>query len=88
MKKIVKRLLITGIMIYFVVTLINHQQTLNTDKTAEKAYQEELESAKETKKELEATNESVSSLDYIEEVAREKLDMYLPNERIYVDIDK
>ena len=75
-------------MIYFVVTLINQQQTLNTYKTAEKAYQEELESAKETKKELEATNESVSSLDYIEEVAREKLDMYLPNERIYVDIDK
>ena len=88
MKKIVKRLLITGIMIYFVVTLINHQQTLNTDKTAEKAYQEELESAKETKKELEATNESVSSLDYIEEVAREKLGMYLPNERVYIDIGK
>ena len=39
-------------------------------------------------KKLLATKESVSSIDYIEEVAREKLDMYLPNERIYVDVDK
>ena len=26
--------------------------------------------------------------EYIEEVAREKLDMYLPNERVYIDISK
>ena len=27
----------------------------------------------------------VDSLDFIEETAREKLDMYYPNERVYVD---
>ena len=34
------------------------------------------------------TKENVNSTEYIEEVAREKLDMYLPNERVYIDISK
>jgi len=32
--------------------------------------------------------ENVDSTEYIEEMAREKLDMYLPNERVYVDMGK
>ena len=28
---------------------------------------------------------NINSKEYIEQVAREKLDMYLPNERIYID---
>ena len=31
---------------------------------------------------------NINSEEYIEEVAREKLDMYLPNERVYIDISK
>ena len=34
------------------------------------------------------TKENVNSPEYIEEVAREKLDMYLPNERVYIDMNK
>ena len=40
------------------------------------------------KKELQKTKENVNSTEYIEEVAREKLVMYLPNERVYIDISK
>ena len=29
-----------------------------------------------------------NSNEYIEQIAREKLDMYLPNERVYIDIGK
>ena len=32
------------------------------------------------------TKESVNSTEYIENIAREKLGMYLPNERVYYDI--
>ena len=36
-------------------------------------------------KELAATKDNVNSEEFIEEMAREKLDMYLPTERVYVD---
>ena len=75
-------------MVYFVGVLISQQKTLNTYKTAETNYKQQLEIAKTTKDELLATKQDISSLDYIEEVAREKLDMYLPNERVCIDIEK
>ena len=88
MKKIYKKIIIIAIMIYFVGVLISQQKTLNTYKSAEADYKQQLEAATATKEALIKTKQSVSSLDYIEEVAREKLDMYLPNERVYVDIEK
>lgn len=39
----------------------------------------------ENKKELEEENKNINSLEYIEKLAREKLGMYLQNERVYVD---
>ena len=35
--------------------------------------------------ELAKKKEAVNSLDFIEQMAREKLDMYYPNERVYLD---
>lgn len=88
MKKIYKKILILIVFIYFVFTLVSQQQTLNTYKTAEKQYSEQLDEAKETNEDLVNTKNNISSLNYIEELAREKLNMYLPNERVYVDIGK
>ena len=39
----------------------------------------------QNKKDLEQEKENTKSLEYIEKLAREKLGMYLPNERVYVD---
>lgn len=88
MKKIYKKILILIIAIYFVFVLISQQKSLNSYKAAATEYSKQLEQAKITKEELIDTKKNISSLDYIEEIAREKLDMYLPNERIYVDMDK
>lgn len=88
MKKLLKKCILIIIMIYFVFTLISQQKTLNTYKLAQKQYTEQLEEAKETNTELNDTKQNITSLNYIEEVAREKLGMYLPNERVYVDIEK
>ena len=70
MKKIYKKLLITIIMLYFVITLISQQKTLNTYKAAEENYQKQLETAQETNKDLVNTKANVSSSEFIEEVAR------------------
>ena len=81
-------IIIAIFLIYFVVTLISQQKTLNQYKSEASTYSEQLETAKETNSELQKTKENVNSTEYIEEVAREKLDMYLPNERVYIDISK
>ncbi len=88
MKKRYKRIIVFLIAIYFVYTLISQQKTLNTYRASANLYAKELQQAKQTKQELLDTKKNISSLDYIEEIAREKLDMYLPNERVYVDISK
>ena len=88
MKKFYKKLLIGLFLIYFVVTVISQQKTINQYKSEASAYTKQLESAKDTKDELGATKDNINSTEYIEEVAREKLDMYLPNERVYIDIGK
>ena len=48
----------------------------------------DTEEAEEIKQELADTKEHLDSKEYIEDVAREKLDMYLPNERVYIDKTK
>ena len=55
------------------------------------ATKEELKALEEkmaTKEELRAMKENVNSTEYIEKIAREKLGMYLPNEKVYIDIGK
>jgi len=44
------------------------------------------EEGTEYKESLVALKENASSLDYIEKIAREKLNMYKPNEKVYIDI--
>ena len=88
MKKIYKNILIIAFFIYFIVTVISQQKTLNQYKTEAATYSKELEEVQNTNEELTKTKENVNSPEYIEEVAREKLDMYLPNERVYIDTSK
>ena len=51
-------------------------------------YSSQIDELNSKKEELLAVQENVNSPEYIEEVAREKLDMYLPNERVYIDVSK
>ncbi len=88
LKKLFKRLLILIFAIYVIYTFIMQQQTLNAYKAEEKQYNQEIENAQEEQKKLIATKNNINSDEYIEQIAREKLDMYLPNERVYIDIGK
>lgn len=88
MKKIYKRVIISIFFIYFIVTIISQQRTLNLYKSEASAYTKQLETAQDTNESLQATKANIDSTEYIEEVAREKLDMYLPNERVYIDMEK
>lgn len=88
MKKIYKNVIIAIFLIYFVVTLVSQQKTLNQYSSEAEIYAKQLETATEENKDLNKTKEDVNSTEYIEQMAREKLDMYLPNERVYIDMNR
>lgn len=84
-KKIIKRLSIGVIGIYVVFTLINQQKTLNQYNNENKELSQKIQEETEYNQELSKKKEDVDSLEFIEETAREQLNMYYPNERVYVD---
>ena len=84
-KKLITILLFVAITTYAVITLINQQITLNRYSEERAKLTEQIEEENKHKEELVATRDSVNSEQFIEQMAREKLDMYLPTERVYVD---
>lgn len=88
MKKIYRNVIIAIFLIYFVVILVSQQKTLNQYSSEAEIYAKQLETATEENKDLNKTKEDVNSTEYIEQMAREKLDMYLPNERVYIDMNR
>ena len=85
MKKIYKKILILLIGIYVVFVLINQQNTLNQYSQESEELSKKIQEEQEAKEELAKKKDDVNSLEFIEQTAREKLDMYYPNERVYVD---
>lgn len=84
-KKLIKKICFIGISIYVMCIFINQQKTLNSYKTSQEYYKQEIETKLAYQKTLKNTKSNINSEEYIEEVAREKLDMYLPNEKVYID---
>ena len=87
MKKL-KNILIIAFIIYAVTTFINQEKVLSSYKEQEEEVAEQIQDAKDYQEELVLSKENINSLEYIEQVAREKLNMYYPNEKIYVDNSK
>ena len=83
--KLIKKICFIGIGIYVMCIFINQQKTLNSYKTSQSYYKQEIETKLAYQKTLKKTKSNINSEEYIEEIAREKLDMYLPNEKVYID---
>ena len=83
--KLHKKIVILGILIYVAYIFIGQQKTLNSYKATQNYYTEQLNIQLAYQESLKETKANINSKDYIEKVAREKLDMYLPNERVYID---
>lgn len=88
LNKIYKLLFFSVLMFYVVCTFISQQKTLNIYKADVKRYSTKIEQAQAKNTSLIAKKNNLNSKEYIEEIARDKLDMYLPNERVYIDIGK
>lgn len=84
----IMNLILIVLVVYSLFTFVNQQATLNSYKEDISRYSTQIEQLKEKEEELLATQANVNSEEYIEKVAREELDMYLPNEIIFIDISK
>ena len=82
-KKIFKKFFFALLVVYVASIFINQQKTLDYDKNNNEYYIKQIAEETEYQQTLMAMNDNINSPEYIEQIAREKLDMYLPNERIY-----
>lgn len=85
--KLIKKLVFIAILIYAVITFINQQKILNNYSEQKKNLNSQIAEASDYQTQLNEEKDNVNSSEYIESIAREKLDMYLPNERVYVDTE-
>ena len=76
-------------LIVWIVMLIKQQISIVQYKDDLKNLSSKIEVAEnelnQNKENLEQEKQKIKSIDYIEKLAREKLGMYLQNERVYVD---
>ena len=61
---------------------------MSSYKKEEQNYLDLIAQEKQRNAELLEEKENINSTEFIEEIARDKLGMYLPNERVYIDISK
>ena len=86
LKKVLEKLIIFLIFIYFIVSFIGQQKVLNEYKKDTESLLAKKSEVTTYKESLIVTKENINSKDFIEQMAREKLNMYMPNEKVYIDI--
>lgn len=84
----VYKLIVVAVIVYSVCTFYNQQVKLNAYAVEKAHYEEQKEELLKEQEDLLAKKENANSPEYIEEVAREKFDMYLPNEKVFIDVSK
>ena len=80
-KSLLKKFLFIGIIIYVVYTFFSQQKMLNAYKEDQERYSEQIAEAEELQEELKTTKENKKTKDNDEEIARQKQDKNLQNER-------
>ena len=81
-------LLIFTFFIYSIYTFYKQQIKLNKYNDELAYYETQVVELKEEQNELLNQKQNMDDASYIENIAREKLDMYYPNERVYIDVNK
>ena len=86
--KIFRKICLIVFIVYISMIFINQQKTIASYNYQKEYYQSKIKDAEENKEILLSEKSNLNSDEYIEKIAREKLDMYSENERVYIDINK
>lgn len=80
------------IFIVWIIMLLKQEMNINQYKNEIEVLASKIETSEDelnqNKQDLKQKEENNQSLEYIEQVAREKLGMYLQNERVYIDSNR
>lgn len=80
------------IFIVWIIMLLKQEMNINQYKNEIEVLVSKIETSEDelnqNKQDLKQKEENNQSLEYIEQVAREKLGMYLQNERVYIDSNR
>lgn len=82
------KILFVVLLTYAMYVFYTQQIKLNNYDNEKQYYNDQIADLNAQKEELVVKKENVNSPEYIEDIAREKLDMYLPNEKVFVDMSK
>jgi len=82
------RMLGIGIFVYFISVFCIQQFRINEYKIQEEYYKNSISEKKEEKAKNEELMAQTNTSEYIEQVAREKLGLVKPYEKIFMDINK
>jgi len=85
MKNFLLRIGILLLCIYAIYTFFSQQESLNSYAASQEYYKGKIIEETKHKDVLLKLKDNINSPQYIEQIAREKLDMYLPNERVYLE---
>jgi len=87
-KRIYKKLIILAIAVYIAYVFVSQQRVLESYRASERYYLNQIEVKSARRDSLAETRANINSEEHIERMARERLDMFLPNERVYVNISR
>ncbi len=85
-KNWLKIFIILFLAVYAMYSLVKQEVAMNKYQKEKASYMEQINLAKQKQEEYRNYSEYINSEEYIEKIAREKLGMLLPEERIYIEI--
>ena len=82
--KKVCRIIIVIVILYTIIYFINQQKKLDKYKSEQAYYKTQINELQIEQEKLKEEQKIMDSSEYIEEQARDKMDMYYPDERVYI----
>ena len=83
--KLLKTILITAVLMYTGLTVFKQEVAFNKYDSEIEKYERLIEEEQLRNEQLVSTRMKISSKEYVEEIAREKLGLVMPNEIVFVD---
>lgn len=87
-KKKFTKFLFIAIVLYACYVLIQQQVRIHDIDTEIASYQQKIESAQSENEDLKNTKDLLETDEYYEKLARQKLGLVRPDEKVFVDISK
>lgn len=84
-KKLLRTIAITALLMYSVLTVFKQEAAFNKYDDEIERYERLIEQEALKNEQLVNTKAKISSKEYVEEMAREKLGLVMPNEIVFVD---